>query len=59
MPDGTMRTIKANYHQVSTANLMRRGGTFAATGVIQVYENKDKETEEPEGSKWKATDSRG
>lgn len=33
------RTIKATYHKVSTANLMR-GGTFGATGVMEIGEPK-------------------
>ena len=35
MPDGTCRTIKAQYQQTSMANLVR-GGAFAATGVAVV-----------------------
>lgn len=38
MPDGTCRTIKAQYQQTSLANLIRRGG-YAATGVIIVYDS--------------------
>lgn len=34
-PGGTARTIKENYHKVSLANFIRRGGTFAQTGVIE------------------------
>lgn len=40
MPDGTCRTIKAQYQQSSLANFVR-GGTFGATGVIEIeYETK-------------------
>jgi hypothetical protein len=35
MPDGTCRTIKANYHKVSLDNFLR-GGSYAATGVIEI-----------------------
>jgi hypothetical protein len=39
MPDGSCRTIKAQCQQVSTANLIRSTGGYAATGVIEiVYE---------------------
>ena len=39
MPDGSCRTIKAQYQQSSTANFIRSGGGYAATGVIEiVYE---------------------
>lgn len=31
-PDGTSRTIKANYHKVSLANFVRGGG-YGATAV--------------------------
>lgn len=34
MPDGTCRTIKANYQKQSLANFIRRGG-YGATGVIE------------------------
>lgn len=34
MPDGTCRTIKAQYQQSSMANFVR-GGAYAATGVIE------------------------
>ena len=34
MPDGTCRTIKANYYKQSLANFIR-GGAYAATGVIE------------------------
>ena len=38
MPDGSCRTVKAQYQQTSLANLIRSGG-YAATGVIEiVYE---------------------
>ena len=33
-PNGTCRTIKANYHKMSLANF-KRGNTFGATGVIR------------------------
>lgn len=33
-PDGTCRTIKANYHKVSVANFVRRGG-YGASAVIE------------------------
>lgn len=33
-PDGTCRTIKANYHKVSAANFVRRGG-YGASAVIE------------------------
>ena len=36
MPDGTYRTIKANYYKQSLANFVRNGAR-AATGVI-LYE---------------------
>lgn len=42
MPDGVSRTIKANYQQSGPANLFKIGGTFASTGVIQIYEETDK-----------------
>ena len=39
MPDGSCRTIKAQYQQTSLANLIRGGG-YDATGVIEiVYED--------------------
>ena len=38
MPEGSCRTVKAQYQQTSLANLIRSGG-YAATGVIEiVYE---------------------
>lgn len=38
MPDGSCRTVKAQYQQSSLANFIRGGG-YAATGVIEiVYE---------------------
>lgn len=40
MPDGASRTIKSQYQQSSPANLLKRGGSMAATGVIQ-YEDND------------------
>ena len=41
MPDGVARTLKANYQQTSPANMIRGGGTFAATGVIEYEGNED------------------
>ena len=39
MPDGSCRTIKAQYQQSSLANFIRGGG-YGATGVIEiVYED--------------------
>ena len=39
MPDGSCRTVKAQYQQSSLANFIRGGG-YAATGVIEiVYED--------------------
>lgn len=38
MPDGTCRTIKANYYKVSYANLIRNGG-YGATAVAVIYWN--------------------
>lgn len=39
MPDGSCRTVKAQYQQTSLTNLIRSGGGYAATGVIEiVYE---------------------
>ena len=35
MPDGTCRTIKAQYQQSSLANFIRGGG-YGATGVIEI-----------------------
>lgn len=43
-PDGTSRTIKANYHKVSLANFVRGGG-YGATAVA-VYCG-DEDMEEP------------
>ena len=40
MPDGTARTIKANYHKVSLDNFLR-GGSYAATGVIEIEDEKE------------------
>lgn len=38
MPDGSCRTLKAQYQQSSLANFIRGGG-YGATGVIEiVYE---------------------
>ena len=37
-PDGTSRTIKANYWKVSRANFLRGGG-YGATGVIEVLDS--------------------
>ena len=40
MPDGSCRTVKAQYQQTSLANFIRSGGGYAATGVIEiVYED--------------------
>ena len=40
MPDGSCRTIKAQYQQSSLANFIRGGG-YGATGVIEiVYEER-------------------
>lgn len=36
-PDGTSRTIKAQYYKCSLANFIRGGG-FGATAVMEVYE---------------------
>ena len=36
-PDGTSRTIKANYYKVSLANFLRRGG-YGATAVAVVQD---------------------
>lgn len=45
MPDGSCRTIKAQYQQTSVANLIRSGGGYAATGVIEiVYEMEMEDT---------------
>ena len=41
-PDGTSRTIKANYWKVSRANFLRGGG-YGATGVICVDDRPDME----------------
>ena len=39
MPDGSCRTLKAQYQQSSLANFIRGGG-YGATGVIEiVYED--------------------
>lgn len=38
MPDGTCRTIKAQYANFSYANIVRDKGAFAQTGVIHEYE---------------------
>lgn len=38
-PDGTCRTIKANYYKMSLANFVR-GGSMGATGVM-AYELED------------------
>ena len=45
MPDGTCRTIKAQYRNTSTANLIRVG-SYAATGVIEYEESANKDTED-------------
>ena len=36
MPDGSCRTVKAQYQQTSLANFIRSGGGYAATGVIEI-----------------------
>lgn len=36
MPDGSCRKVKAQYQQTSLANLIRSGGGYAATGVIEI-----------------------
>lgn len=41
-PDGTSRTIKANYWKVSRANFIRGGG-YGATAVICVDDRSDME----------------
>ena len=41
-PDGTSRTIKANYHKVSPANFIRGGGD-GATAVICISDGSDME----------------
>ncbi len=42
MPDGSCRTVKAQYQQTSLANFVRSTGGYAATGVIEiVYEKTD------------------
>ena len=43
MPDGTCRTIKAQYQQTSLANFIRGGG-YAATGVIEIVYEESAET---------------
>lgn len=44
MPDGTCRTIKANYHKQSLANFLRRGGTeqreLSVRIVGQIYRSR-------------------
>ena len=41
MPDGSCRTIKAQYQQSSLANFIRPRGGYAATGVIEIkYEDR-------------------
>ena len=43
MPDGSCRTIKAQYQQSSLANFIRPRGGYAATGVIEIkYESCNK-----------------
>lgn len=37
MPDGTCRTLKFQYHKNGFSNFIRQG-SFAATGVIEIYE---------------------
>ena len=39
MPDGTCRTLKAQYQQSSLANFIRGGG-YGATGVIEIVYDK-------------------
>ncbi len=39
-PDGTSRTIKANYYKVSLANFIRGGG-YGATAVLCVDDRAD------------------
>ena len=41
MPDGTCRTLKAQYQQSSLANFIRGGG-YGATGVIEIVYETDK-----------------
>lgn len=36
-PDGTCRTIKAQYQQTNSCNFISTG-TFGATGVLMVFE---------------------
>lgn len=43
-PDGTSRTIKANYCKVSRANFLRGGG-YGATGVICFDDRPDMEVQ--------------
>ena len=49
MDDGTCRTIKSQYQQTSTANFVRHSGGYAATGVIEVYEDKQVRSQQDEG----------
>ena len=39
-PDGTCRTIKANYYKVSRANFLHTN-SFGATGVIEIEDDGD------------------
>lgn len=39
-PDGSCKTIKAQYYKNGVANFVR-GGHYGATGVIEYYENRD------------------
>lgn len=39
-PDGTSRTVKAQYYKNSLANFIR-GGIYGATAVIEIYEESD------------------
>lgn len=42
MPDGSCRTVKAQYQQTSLANFIRGGG-YGATGVIEIVYESDNE----------------
>lgn len=46
MPDGTCLTIKSQYYKNGYANICENGafghkGTFACTGVIELYEDRE------------------
>ena len=43
MPDGSCRTIKAQYQQSSLANFIRGGG-YGATGVIEIVYEQDSDS---------------